>query len=254
MNEFTGARYFLNIPAVVAHDKRLNDKSIILFGEVYAMLNTTGEFFMSNSTLAKLLNTSPATIKRSIRELEQTGYIERAMTTDPETGQIVKRYIKLGQNDLTPRVTSDPEVVAQMTLPPGHERPEGRVMGEHIIENINRESKRTINIDPQTPLKGGLSLADATKEIISYLNQQAGTSYRASSKATQRFVHARLKENYTVDDCKKVIDIKVASWKDNPKMSKYLRPQTLFSNKFEGYLNEPMPAKQPPKRAKGYLF
>ncbi|MDC6079173.1 conserved phage C-terminal domain-containing protein [Limosilactobacillus fermentum] len=89
---------------------------------------------------------------------------------------------------------------------------------------------------------------------MSYLNQQAGTSYRASSKATQRFVHARLKENYTVDDCKKVIDIKVANWKDDPKMRKYLRPQTLFSNKFEGYLNEPMPAKQPPKRAKGYLF
>ncbi|WP_080946706.1 conserved phage C-terminal domain-containing protein [Limosilactobacillus fermentum] len=109
-------------------------------------------------------------------------------------------------------------------------------------------------VKPPTPLKGGLSLADATKEIISYLNQQAGTSYRASSKATQRFVHARLKENYTVDDCKKVIDIKVANWKDDPKMRKYLRPQTLFSNKFEGYLNEPMPAKQPPKRAKGYLF
>lgn len=115
-------------------------------------------------------------------------------------------------------------------------------------------TETTNNSQPPTPLKGGLSLADATKEIISYLNQQAGTSYRASSKATQRFVHARLKENYTVDDCKKVIDIKVASWKDDPKMSKYLRPQTLFSNKFEGYLNEPMPTKQPPKRAKGYLF
>lgn len=254
MNEFTGARYFLNIPAVVAHDKRLNDKSIILFGEIYAMLNTTGEFFMSNSTLAKLLNTSPATIKRSIRELEQTGYIERTIATDPETGQIVKRYIRMGKNDLTPRVTSDPGVGSPMARGQGHERPGGRVMDEPIIENINRGSKRTININPQPPLKGGLSLADATKEIINYLNQQAGTSYRASSKATQHFINARINENFTVDDFKKVIDIKVANWKDDPKMSQYLRPQTLFSNKFEGYLNEPMPSKQPPKRAKGYLF
>lgn len=92
------------------------------------------------------------------------------------------------------------------------------------------------------------------QEILDYLNSKAGTSYRASSKATQRFINARLNENYTVDDFKKVIDIKVANWKDDPKMSKYLRPQTLFSNKFEGYLNEPMPTKQPPKRAKGYLF
>lgn len=92
------------------------------------------------------------------------------------------------------------------------------------------------------------------QEIMSYFNQQAGTSYRASSKATQRLISARTNEGFTVDDFKKVIDIKVANWKDDPKMSKYLRPQTLFSNKFEGYLNEPMPTKQPPKRAKGYLF
>lgn len=92
------------------------------------------------------------------------------------------------------------------------------------------------------------------QEIMSYFNQQAGTSYRASSKATQRIISARTNEGFTVDDFKKVIDIKVANWKDDPKMSKYLRPQTLFSNKFEGYLNEPMPTKQPPKRAKGYLF
>lgn len=92
------------------------------------------------------------------------------------------------------------------------------------------------------------------QEIMSYFNQQAGTSYRASSKATQRLISARTNEGFTVNDFKKVIDIKVANWKDDPKMSKYLRPATLFGTKFEGYLNEPMPAKQPPKRAKGYLF
>lgn len=92
------------------------------------------------------------------------------------------------------------------------------------------------------------------QEIMSYFNQQAGTSYRASSKATQHLISARTNEGFTVDDFKKVIDIKVANWKDDPKMSKYLRPATLFGTKFESYLNEPMPAKQPPKRAKGYLF
>lgn len=115
----------------------------------------------------------------------------------------------------------------------------------NTIDYTETTTETTNNSQPPTPLKGGLSLADATKEIISYLNQQAGTSYRASSKATQRFVHARLKENYTVDDCKKVIDIKVANWKDDPKMSKYLRPKTLFGTNFESYLNEPMPTRQP---------
>ena len=38
-------------------------------------------------------------------------------------------------------------------------------------------------------------------------------------------------------DFYRVIDIKSSQWLDND-MCKFLRPETLFSNKFEGYLNE----------------
>lgn len=83
------------------------------------------------------------------------------------------------------------------------------------------------------------------QEILDYLNGKVGTSYRASSKATQRLIKARSNEGFEVEDFKKVIDIKVAAWKDDPKMSQYLRPATLFGTKFEAYLNEPMPNRQP---------
>lgn len=76
--------------------------------------------------------------------------------------------------------------------------------------------------------------------IIQYLNQKAGTSFKASSKATQRLIDARLNEEFSVDDFKKVIDNKVTD-ANNPKDLfdvKYLRPQTLFGTKFEGYLNQ----------------
>lgn len=75
-------------------------------------------------------------------------------------------------------------------------------------------------------------------EIINYLNEKAGTNYRASSKATQSHINARLREKYTIEDFKKVIDIKVSKWKDDVKMCEFLRPETLFGNKFESYLNE----------------
>ena len=83
------------------------------------------------------------------------------------------------------------------------------------------------------------------QEILDYLNSKVGTKYRASSKATQRLINARTNENFTVEDFKKVIDIKAAAWKDDPKMSQYLRPKTLFGTNFESYLNEPMPNSQP---------
>ena len=73
--------------------------------------------------------------------------------------------------------------------------------------------------------------------IVDYLNQKAGTKYKHSSKKTQTCIHARLAEGFTVDDFKTVIDKKCADWLGDQKMEQYLRPETLFGTKFEGYLN-----------------
>lgn len=75
-------------------------------------------------------------------------------------------------------------------------------------------------------------------DIVSFLNEMCGTSYRASSKKTKDLIHARLNEGFTVEDFRTVIYRKGKQWMNDPKMCKFLRPETLFSNKFEGYLNE----------------
>lgn len=75
------------------------------------------------------------------------------------------------------------------------------------------------------------------KDIIDYLNELAETQYRYKSKATQAKIKARYNEGFTIDDFKTVISKKSAEWK-NTEMAKYLRPETLFSPKFEGYLNQ----------------
>ena len=73
--------------------------------------------------------------------------------------------------------------------------------------------------------------------VIDYLNRKASTNYRASTKNTQGFINARVREGYTVEDFKKVIDSKSKEWL-NTDFEKYLRPATLFGTKFENYLNE----------------
>lgn len=72
---------------------------------------------------------------------------------------------------------------------------------------------------------------------VHHLNQKAGTSYKTNSKSTARLLKARLSEGHTLDDIKKVIDIKSAEWKGT-EMAKFLRPETLFGTKFESYLNQ----------------
>ncbi|MDR7001360.1 conserved phage C-terminal domain-containing protein [Neobacillus niacini] len=75
-------------------------------------------------------------------------------------------------------------------------------------------------------------------EIIQYLNNKTNSAYRSSSAKTQAIIRTRILEGYIVDDFKKVIDLKAAEWLQDPYMSKYLRPETLFGPKFEAYLNQ----------------
>ena len=91
--EFTGVRLFLNIPAEVAHDPRFkSDKSILLFGEIFSMLNVTGSFFMSNKEMAKRIRAkSEKTVQNCLSELEKLGYIKREIITDKKSGKVVGR-------------------------------------------------------------------------------------------------------------------------------------------------------------------
>ena len=83
--------------------------------------------------------------------------------------------------------------------------------------------------------------ADTTNkvtEIINYLNEKSDKMYK-QSKSNVEPISARLKEGYTVNDFKRVIDTKVKEWK-NTEFEKYIRPETLFRPKnFDNYLNQP---------------
>ena len=81
--------------------------------------------------------------------------------------------------------------------------------------------------------------SEAIKTIIDYLNSATNSSYRSTTKSNQKKINARLEEGFTVDDFKKVIDKKKEDWKGTD-MAKFLRPETLFGTKFEGYLNAPI--------------
>ena len=100
--------------------------------------------------------------------------------------------------------------------------------------NKNKESKKN-----KEGKKDILSRSlDPVKSVVDYLNEKCGTKYEHSSAETQRLIVARLNQGFGLEDFKRVIDNKVADWGNDSQMSKFLRPQTLFSNKFESYLNQ----------------
>ena len=105
---------------------------------------------------------------------------------------------------------------------------------------LNYEPPKS-NYDRQKESKGKES--NLYTEIISYLNEKAGTGYRSTSKKTRSLIDARIREGFGISDFRRVIDNKVADWNHPPRegredMRPYLRPETLFGTKFESYLNQ----------------
>lgn len=79
---------------------------------------------------------------------------------------------------------------------------------------------------------------DVFQQIADVLNDATGKHYKATGSALIKGVRARLSEGFTQADIEKVIRFKAIQWGADAKMSSYLRPETLFSSKFESYLNE----------------
>ena len=73
--------------------------------------------------------------------------------------------------------------------------------------------------------------------IIIYLNSILGAKFGLGTQSTRNLITKWLKTGFTEDDFKTVIDKKYAEW-HNTNMEMYLRPSTLFGNKFEEYLNQ----------------
>jgi uncharacterized phage protein (TIGR02220 family) len=124
------------------------------------------------------------------------------------------------------------------------------------IEEKNKRAKRQY----------AQEITDFADKVLDYLNSRSSTTF-TKSKTNMDVIVARMKEGYTLTDFKIVIDKKCSQWL-NTEQQVYLRPITLFSNKFENYLNEAEtitqnePKQQPTRidkirfasdKAKGYI-
>lgn len=111
-----------------------------------------------------------------------------------------------------------------------------------------KESKERKEINNNKP--SGLIPYD---EIIEYLNSVTGRKYKSSQKAKQ-CIKARWEEKYSLEDFKQVIDNMSAKWLKSKDMNRFLRPETLFSNKMNGYLNETNIEDQKEKKGVDFFY
>ena len=83
--------------------------------------------------------------------------------------------------------------------------------------------------------------------LISYLNEKAGTNYKVTA-SVRGMIGNLLDSGYSPDQIRTVIDRKCDEWLTDEKMRTYLRPSTLFGEKFSEYLSAPISLKSERKQ------
>lgn len=97
-----------------------------------------------------------------------------------------------------------------------------------------KDNLKGTTIDPNKILNPNKELIVS---VVDYLNQKLGTNYKPSTDKTKSCINARANEGNQLEQFKTVIDKKYNQWFGTDD-AKYLRPETLFGTKFEGYLNQ----------------
>lgn len=212
--------------------KKLSNNSKIMYALLYNRLDLSleskwhdrnGQVFMYFTTaeFCEELGCSEKTVTKIKKELVTSGLLreERQGLTKPN-----RLYI-LGPK-IVKREPPEPEKIPSRTV-------ENTALDTQEVQTIKTDIRKT-DID-----NNKLSIY---KEIISYLNLKAKKNFKVDTASHQKFIKARLKEGYVLEDFEKVVDIMVAKWKGT-EYEQYLQPQTLFGNKMDNYLNQPMPRK-----------
>ena len=213
-------------------DLKVMEKLILV--EIDSLDNEDG-CFASNEHFSKFFSLSKNRCSEIIKSLEKKGYIAIDYIRQANNKAIEKRVIRCIRNiDGGIRKTDRPlrnidRPIRKTEGGYSENCEDNNTLSINTISNT-RDIRDIVEQSPTTPIP--------YNEIIDYLNQKTGKNFKSSSKATQRHIKARFTDGFTLNDFKQVIDTKSAQWLKDKKMSAYLRPDTLFGTKFEGYLNE----------------
>ena len=115
-----------------------------------------------------------------------------------------------------------------------------RIPANTNVANTNTKTSTTTKTDTGTTTTSSETDAGLLSfDLIQYLNEKTGSDYKAD-KANAVRVQSLLDSGYTPLQLRTVIDKKVSEWMTDEKMRPYLRPSTLFGDKFGEYLAAPI--------------
>jgi len=227
-------------------DERLSYKAK---GLLAYMLTLPDDWIFYESELVNHSTDGKASVKSGLKELQTTGYLTRDRRRD-EKGHLKEATWEISDEPMSDYPTLDNPTLEKPTLD------NQQLLNTNSTKDLSLPST-DITKDIMSSKDDGSPTLDKDRkdnlsrelddlpysEIIDYLNEKTGKSFRSTTKNTKATIKARMREGFTVDDFKRVVDNKVEDWTgktfaDGKRADDFLRPETLFGTKFEGYLNE----------------
>lgn len=202
-------------------------------------LTKEGYFYQYREDIAKNTSITFKRQKKAFDHLEELGFVVTKIEGLP-----AKKYFKvieskvqeffdnyeskeIDYNDLDRDEQTDPPSKVKNDLP-------SKDSNDSVNNNKENNNKIKKDISKDISCK---ETENKCSEILDYLNNKTGKHYR-NIESTKRLIRARLREGYSIDDFKTVINKKAKCW-SGTEFEKYLRPATLFaSSHFDDYLNE----------------
>lgn len=222
----------------------LNKTIVSIFGIETALLLTVfaeaenmmadkdGWFYQTTSTIEKITTLKRFKQDNSIKELEDMGILVKEVR-----GMPAKKYFKIDYKALNDKIVGNQQTSMLETSKQDCWKPTtNKELSNKELSNKESTKDKEILSGTENHVPDRIPY----KLIIDYLNEKAERQFKHTPNKTQTLIRARWAEGFKLDDFKRVIDIKVTEWKTDEDMKKYLRPETLFGTKFEGYLNQPI--------------
>lgn len=247
---YKDADYLKSWLTMLGRAKYTTDTKIDIYQNIPYQLNR-GEFIFGRKKWCEATGISEDKIRRLITLLLSDGMIKLVAFKGKFTIYSIVNYDKFNQPQsvkIKGVKLKSPPTDLPTDLPTDHQQTyQQTTTNEEGNKESNKESNKECNIKDFVAPLFELEVKDQPPfyvQVLDYLNQKAGTGFKHLD-SHKKYISARQKDGYCLDDFKKVIDKKCAEWLGTDQQ-KFLRPETLFSNKFDGYLNQSVATKPQP--------
>ena len=197
---------YINIQGWMVTKLGLKGNELLIYAIIYGFSQTEDQTFNGSlQYLADWTNSTKQGVTKNLKALVEKGYIikedkyiNNVKFCEYYATKLDTVYNKVAQGmqqSLTGYTTK-------------FNTPMQQSLTNNINDNIINKLDNIIELKDNVPYQ----------EIVNYLNNSAGTNYRASSKKTRELIKARINEGYTLEDFKVVIEKKTREWINDNKM------------------------------------